>query len=203
MEKIKVKNKYLFKNKTQMVIYLAIFIILISLFIYLGDLEYHPEISDNVRFHEDFPLVDVDNVFSYVNSQDAYNDLYNSKAIILFGFKNNEWVNYYANIVNEVAIEEGIEKIDYYDFLDDRNGNFGTYEAIVDLLGNYATFDDLGNSDIYAPTLVVMDNHRIVYFDNGTAFRKGQMNPDEYWTEYRIQEKKSELEVVFKNYLGS
>ena len=197
MEKIKIKNKI------QMVVYILLFAILIYLFIYLGNLEYHQEISDNIKFHQDFNLVPEENIFSYVNSQDAYNDLYNSKTIILFGFKGNEWVNYYAKLVNEVAIEEGIGKIDYYDFLDDRNGSFGTYEAIVDLLGNYVTYDDLGNSNLYAPTLVVMDNHRIVYFDDDMAFRSGKMNPEEYWTEYRIQEKKSELEVVFKNYLGS
>ena len=141
MSKIAIKNAHIFKNKGQMIIYMFLFIILLSLFIFLGNLDYHTELADNIRFSQEFNLVPAENVFQYTNAQDTNLLLASPKAIILFGF-NNEWVNYYAKIVNEVAIEEGIDKIYYYDFLMDRSNNNGTYETIVNYLKNNITYLD-------------------------------------------------------------
>ncbi len=202
MSKIAIKNAHIFKNKGQMIIYMFLFIILLSLFIFLGNLDYHTELADNIRFSQEFNLVPEENVFQYTNAQDTNLLLASPKAIILFGF-NNEWVNYYAKIVNEVAIEEGIDKIYYYDFLMDRSNNNGTYETIVNYLENNITYLDNGEGNLYAPTLVIVENRRVTYFDDETAFVVGHIKPQEYWNEYEIAMKKSDLEVAFRNYLGS
>ena len=201
-KKIEIKNEHFFKNKWQMVIYLILFAILFWLFIYLGNLDYNQNIPDNVRFATEFNKVSEDNVFTYVNSQDTYLLFNKEKAIILFGFK-NDWVNYYAKIVNEVAVSEGIDKIYYYNFLEDRNLSNGTYESIVNYLDEYVPTIDTGHKDIYAPTLVIINNKRIDFYDDETAIMSRNITPEEYWNEYHVATKKSELEVAFKNYLGS
>ena len=100
-----------------MVIYIIIFFILIGGFIYLGTIDYDETLPDNLEFAREFSLVDEDNVFAYANANDALLVANGTKGIVLFG-TNNEWVNYYASIVNKVAKEVGIDKIYYYDFVE-------------------------------------------------------------------------------------
>lgn len=201
MDKVEIKNKYFFKNKIQMIIYIILFAILLYLFVVLGNLEYQKDVLDSERFSQEFNLVPQKNVFEYVNSQEAYMLTTGKDAIILFGFSKNEWVNYYAKIVNEVAIETGIEKIAYYDFLDDRIQNNGTYEAIVEHLKDYLTFNDLGETNLNAPTLVIIKNYEVTYFNSDTSYIKGNINPKTYWSAFQQTVTKSELEVAFNEYL--
>ena len=202
MEKINVKNEKLFKNKWQMIIYCILFIILIGAFIYLGTLDYDESLPDNEQFAEDFSLVSEDNVFKYVNATDALMVANGTKGIVLFGTQ-NEWVNYYANIVNKVAKEVGIDTIYYYDFVSNRQDNNGTYEAIVESLSDYVTYNDYGTPEIYAPSLLVVSGDEVLLFDTETAFVRGDIAPSEYWNSFNESAKIQELRNVFTEYLES
>lgn len=202
MNEIKIKNQHIFKNKVQMVIYLILFAFLLYMFIFLGGLNYETKIQDNERFAEEFNLVPEDNVFKYINSQDAKMLITGQDGIILIGHK-TDWVNYYAKMVNEVAKDLNISTINYYDILDDRNNDNGTYETIVNYLDGYITYNDLGEGNLYAPTLIIKKNNRIIYFDDETSMVKGKMLPSTYWTEFQINMKKNELETALRKYLES
>ena len=202
MNEIKIKNQHIFKNNVQMVIYLILFAFLLYMFIFLGGLNYESKIQDNERFAEEFNLVPIDNVFKYINSQDAKMLITGQDGIILIGHK-TDWVNYYAKIVNEVAKNLKISVINYYDILDDRNNDNGTYETIVNYLDGYITYNDLGEGNLYAPTLIIKKNNRIIYFDDETSMVKGKMLPSTYWTEFQINMKKNELETALRKYLES
>lgn len=202
MEKIYVKNEKLFKNKWQMIIYCILFIILIWAFIYLGTIDYNEELPDNVEFAQNFSLVGEDNVFNYINASEALMVANGTKGIVLFGTQ-NEWVNYYANIVNQVAKEVGIDTVYYYDFIANRQDNNGTYETIVERLSDYVTYNDYGVAEIYAPTLLVVSGDEVLLFDTETAFVKGDIAPSEYWNTFNISAKMRELRNVFEEYLES
>lgn len=198
--KIKVQNDHLFKSKTQMVIYLIIFAILIYMFIYLANQDYNIQIPDNERFASDFSLVDKNNVFKYANATTVRMIASGKTGIVLFGTQ-NEWVNYYANIINKVAKEIGVSEIYYYDFLKNRQDNNGTYEDIVKKLENYVTYNDRGKAEIYAPSLLVVKNNEILLFDDDTAFVKGKITPSIYWNINTEGAKEQLLKEVFKEYL--
>ena len=202
MEKIYIKNEKLFKNKWQMVIYFILFVILIGAFIYLGTLDYDESLPDNEQFAEDFSLVSEDNVFKFVNATDALMVANGTKGIVLFGTQ-NEWVNYYANIVNKVAKEDGIDTIYYYDFVSNRQDNNGTYETIVERLSDYVTYNDYGIPEIYAPSLLVVSGDEVLLFDTETAFVRGDIAPSEYWNSFNESAKMQELRNVFTEYLES
>ena len=203
MTKIYVKNEKLFKNKFQMVIYIIIFIALIGSFIYLGSIDYDKSLPDNEEFAKEFSLVSEDNVFKYATSSDALMIAGGTKGIVLFGTSNNEWVNYYANIVNKVAKQVGIEEIYYYDFVKNRQDNNGTYEAIVEKLEDYVTYNDYGVAEIYAPSLLVISGDEVLLFDTETSFVRGSVAPSEYWNSFNEEQKMQELSEVFKEYLES
>lgn len=201
MEKIYIKNEKLFKNKTQMVIYIILFCLLIYGFIYFGKKDYKVKVSDNERFASEFSLVSKDNVFKYVNATDARMVAKGAKGIVLFGTK-NEWVNYYAYIVDKVAKEVGIEEIYYYDFIKNRKDNNGTYEDIVKTLSNYVTYNDKGVAEIYAPSLLVVSNDKVILFDSETSFVKGDILPNAYWNSEKIAEKENQIREAFIKYLN-
>lgn len=200
MEKIYIKNKKMFKSKTQMVIYIIIFCLLIYAFIYLGKKEYKVELPDNEKFSSMFSMVSTDNVFKIVNATEAKMVSRGAKGIVLFGTE-NEWVNYYAYIVNKIAKEVGIEEIYYYDFTKNRKDNNGTYEDIVKNLSNYVTYNDKGVAEIYAPSLLVVSKDEVLLFDSDTSFIKGKTTPSTYWNSFTQGEKEQNLRAVFTEYL--
>ena len=195
MEKIYIKNKKMFKSKTQMVIYIIIFCFLIYAFIYLGKKEYKVELPDNERFANEFSMVSKENVFKYVNATDARMVSRGAKGIVLFG-TNNEWVNYYAYIVNKIAKETGVKEIYYYDFTKNRKDNNGTYEDIVKNLSNFVTYNDRGVGEIYAPSLLVVSKDEVLLFDSDTSFVKGEITPSAYWNSITQNEKEQELFLI-------
>ena len=201
MEKIYIKNKSLFKSKTQMIIYIILFCLLIYGFIYLGKKDYKVEVNDNERFASEFSLVSKDNVFKYVNATDARMVAKGAKGIVLFGTQ-NEWVNYYAYMVNKVAKEVGVKEIYYYDFTKNRKDNNGTYEDIVKSLSNYVTYNDKAVAEIYAPTLLVVSNDKVLLFDSETSFVKGEITPSTYWNSTKEDAKENEIREAFIKYLN-
>lgn len=159
--------------------------------------------ADNVRFAKEYRLVGTENVFEYVSVIDVHMIAGGKKGIVLFGNPSNKWVEYYANIVNDVALEVGIDTIYYYDFYKDRDQNNATYEDTLKLLSNYVIHNDLNKTDIYSPTLLVVCNGEVILFDTDTNFINGNKKPNEYWSIYNRNLKKNQLRSVFKTYLES
>ncbi len=196
------EKKSLFKNKVQMYLYTIIFIVCLILCILIGNKDYSKEkVLDNIRFSELYDKVEEDNVFKFVNANDALNIINKQSGIILMGFPNNEWTNYLASYINDVAKEVGIKEILYYDFLNDRENNNGTYETIVNNLDVYVNVDDLGNKDLYAPTLVVIKNGNIIGYFDETSILKGTISPDIYYTNDVINRTKEEIKMIFLEYM--
>ena len=184
----------LYKNKIQMII----FIICLILCIVIGTKDYSKDkVSDNIRFSELYSQVSSNNVYKFINATEALSIINNRSGIILMGFPTNKWTNSYAKIVNDAAKEVGIKEIYYYDFLNDRENNNGTYETIVNKLEVYVTVDDLGNKDLHAPTLIIVKDGIIIgYFDDMTNI-KGPLTPEYYYNETVKNKYKEEIETIF------
>ena len=197
------KDKKMFSSVPQMIRYTILFIVLIFLFVYLGTRNYkNMDISDNEKFDADFSLVGKDNVFKYVIDKEVYLSLNQNNTILFLGTKDNEWVNYYAKLINDVAKEYNIKKILYYDFFEDRKNHTGTYQVIVNKLSDYIETNDEGKKNLYAPTFIVIKKGEIIYFDDETSFVRGNITPAKYWSLEKQEAKKQELRIVFSNYLG-
>ena len=196
----KTENKKFFKNKLEMIITCLIFIACIIGFIVIGKMDFtKDDPTDNVVMNQVHPEIPVDNVYEIINAKQANTFILRSNVIILFGTK-NEWTGYYAKLLNEVAKEEGINKIYYYDFEDDRARNNATYENIVRFLSNYTVHLDDNSTDLYGPTLVIINKGVISVFDDDTAIMHGKITPKEYWNEYNINLKKNTLTSAFNDY---
>ena len=197
------KKKKFFKSKTQMIIYIIIFCIFIALFIYFGSFEKSANnVSDSDKFINEYKEITTDNVFLYLNAQDTLNYIKNDNVLILFGYKNNSYVGYYANILNEVAKEVGIKKIYYYDMTEDRKYKNGSYESIVNYLKDYVISLDDGSQNIYAPTFLIKRAGVIRLFDDEDDFVHGYNSAEEYFDNYRTNLKKITLKKALEDFIN-
>lgn len=197
------KRRNFFKNKLQMFIYILMFIIFMIGFIYFGKKDYTVKNqTDNEKFAEEHTEVSEDNIYSYIMVNDALNYVKSDDVIILFGVANDEYVSYYANILNDVAKNCGIDNIYYYDINTDRDENNATYRYIVNYLENYIYYFDNNEGEMYAPALLVKKDGNIIYWDSESSIRMGNIKAEDYWNDYQINLKKNTLETVFYEYLG-
>ena len=184
-----------------MIIYIILFVIFIVLFIYFGTLENTTKkTSESDKFKNEYKEVNEDNVFVYLNAAETLDYIKKDNILILFGMKNNSFVGNYANILNEVAKNVGIEKIYYYDLTEDRKIKNGTYQSIVNYWKDYAVSLDDGSKNIYAPSLLVKNDGIITYFDDEDAIVHGETNANDYFDNYRTNLKKITLKSVLEDY---
>ncbi len=188
-------------KKLKNIVKLFLFVFMLFLFIYLGTKDYQTTVSDNVRFSGEYKDISKNNVFKYVGEHEVLEVLNGKSGILFFGFPSNIWSHYYADYLNEMALVNGISEIYYYDFKKDRNLNNVTYNNIVLKLKEYLATTDLGNQDLTAPTIVFVKSGNVLYFDDEIAHLKGNVTPEEYFTDYQKSALKTKFDVMIKNYL--
>lgn len=190
------------KKKFKRLFQVILFIVIIIGFIFIGTRDFTKKVVvDNERFDKDYVNVSKNNVFKYSDAVEIYSKLKSDNAIIFMGFPSNIWSGYYANILNEAAKDSGIKEILYYDFYQDRKNKNATYESIVLSLSNYLVTLDNGDKEIYAPTLIIVKDGQIVAFDSETSLVKGNITPEDYWTELQTGIKYNNFLTMFKEYL--
>lgn len=178
-------NKKLFKNKTQMIIYLFLYVICIGLFILIGTTNYKKdESSESIKFSSLYNLVPENNVYVFSNHNDVMDILNGRSGVILFAFPSNKYSNYYAYLLNKAALYTGVEKIYYYDFLKDRDESNGTYETIVNKLSDYLKANDEDIKEIYAPSVLVVKDGEVISYLDDVIFLNGNIDINEYYKEY-------------------
>ena len=188
-------------KKVKFTLQCLLFVAIIIGFVYIGTRDFKKEVVvDNERFDEEYTHVSKDNVFKYVSAVEVAASI-KDNAIIFMGYPKNDWSGYYANILNEAAKDIGITEIMYYDFYQDRENKNGTYQSIVLNLSNYLITMDDSTQNLYAPTLVIIKDGKIIAFDYETAFMRGNITPEVYWTDYKVGIKYQEFTSMLEEYL--
>ena len=170
-------------------------------FISLGTKDYKTSVSDNIRFSNEYKDISKNNVFKYVGEHEVLEILNGKSGILFFGFPSNIWCHYYAEYLNEIAILHDIKEIYYYDFKKDRNMNNVTYNGIVEKLKQYLVINDLGEMDLSAPTVLIVKNGNVLYFDDEIAFVRGNITPEAYFNDYKKNVVKANFNLEIKKYL--
>ena len=119
-------------------------------------------------------------------------------GVVYLGFPECPWCEAYVPYLNEIAKEEGIEKIYYYNIKEDRNNNTEGYQKIVKILKEHLSCDEEGNERIYVPNVSFHIRGKVIGFNNETSLDMGEVTPNEYWQEDKVQALKEELRKSFK-----
>ncbi len=149
--------------------------------------------TDAQKFASEYP-VDKDNVFVYRTLEEVNKILENGTGLIFLGFPECPWCRGYAPIINEVAKQEGLEKVYYFNIKKDREDNTELYQKAVKLLGDNLRYDDEGNRRIYAPSLIAVKNGKIVGFDDTRYWNnKSYETPEDFWNNEDLTSMKEKL----------
>lgn len=188
------------KNK----IYIIIGGILAALLLLVLVVTNNKEETDAKKFAQEYTEVGEDNVFVYRTSEEVIKMLKRGTGVVYIGFPECPWCQTYAKYLNEVAKEVGVDKIYYYNILEDRTNNTEVYQEIVSLLEENLQYDDEGNARIYVPNVSFHVNGEIIGNDYETSKdTKGFENPSEYWTEEEVIELKNKLTTYMEEVYNS
>lgn len=174
-------------------------ILMLIAFIYLGAKDYNKEddqyiLTDAEKFAKEYTSVDKNNVFVYRTDEQIIKILKDGTGIVYLGFPECPWCQKYVSILNEVAKENNITKIYYFNILEDRKLETPEYKEMVSLLKNYLDTDDEGNKRIFVPEIVFVQNGEIIAHNNETAkIMNSTETPESYWTEEKITSLKTLL----------
>ena len=188
--------------KKKIIIGISILIVIIAialvLFFVFQNNEEESEISDALKFREEYTEVGEDNVFLYGNADEIVRILEHGTGVVYLGFPECKWCQKYVTYLNEAAEENNITRIYYLDILEDRNNNTSEYQQVVSLLDEYLEYDEEGNKRVYVPAVIVVDGGEIVGFDDETSLDTHNLDdPEEYWTEEEVSDLMNRLAEMF------
>lgn len=154
--------------------------------------------SDREKFKSEYTNVTSDNPFVYRSVDQIINILEKGTGVVYLGFPECPWCQAYVPYVEEVAKKVGIDKVYYFNIKEDRKNNTEEYQKIVKILDVYLPNDDEGNKRIYVPAIIIVQNGKIVEFDDETSKdTKGYKTPEEYWKNENLDALKTKLEKSF------
>ncbi len=198
---MKVKKKPM--SLLQKTFYVISFAFLIVAFIYLGTKNYNvplKKMSDQESFNLEYEIIG-DNVFKYKSAKEILNVLDAGSAVIFMAYPENTWSKVYAKLLNDVANNNRLEEIYYYNFRLDRSNNNHYYESIVEKVHSYLPVFDFKNDNLYAPTLLIVKDGSILYYDDETAIVRGKEDVDSYWSNDKKKEKIVELNSQIQKFM--
>ena len=109
--------------------------------------------TDNIKFSKEYTSVSKDNVFVYRSKDEIINILEHGTGIVYLGYPECPWCMAYVPLLNEIAKNEGIEKIYYYNIREDRKNNTEFYQKVVSILNDYLNYDEEGKKRIFVPNV--------------------------------------------------
>ncbi|MEG1506987.1 MAG: hypothetical protein RR478_05785 [Bacilli bacterium] len=155
--------------------------------------------TDAEKFKKEYANVDADNVFVYRDVEEILTILKHGTGVVYLGFPECPWCGSYVKFLNEVAKEEGVSKIYYYNVLKDRKNNTKEYQEIVKILDKNLQLNEEGKPRLYVPNVSFHIKGKVIGNDYETSLdTHGLKNPADYWTKEAENSLKEKLTKYMK-----
>ena len=187
-------------DKKDIINYILI-VILLGCFVVIGKIHYPKDENNKVIEPVKISSLGDDNVFIKSSANEVYKKMLSGEGIIFLGLSNSKNSDYYAKAVDEVAKSLDIKDIMYYDVSTDRKNSNGTYGLITEYLINYLEKDDSGNPILHTPSLLIIKDNNIIFYDSLERLR-ANITEEDYWTDYNYNLKKAYIEAGLNSYLN-
>ena len=150
--------------------------------------------EDAKKFSAEYKTIDEDNVFVYRDIDEIIRIMEKGTGVVYLGFPECPWCGAYVKYLNEVAKEVGIEKIYYYNILNDRKDETEEYKKILDILGDNLQNDEEGNPRVYVPNVSFHIDGEVIGNDCETSLDTHNLEkPEDYWTDEEVKDLKETL----------
>lgn len=182
------------RNILKKIIYVILFVLMIFAFIYLSE-KYKDNSKEEVKTISNYyPEINSD-VFNVINGTKLINVIKKDKNIIFIGSQTSRWSGQYIKELNSIFQEIGLDKIYYYDINNDKSQKNSNYYEIRELLNGFLTSTDGSENNLLAPSFYIIDNGKVLYYNNDTVAMKNTTEIEDYWTE----EQKKQFAFEIKN----
>lgn len=193
------------KNKKIYLISIILLILIAATLFFIFNNKKSNEENDNKVFASEYGITE-DNVYVYRTLEEINKILENGTGLVYLGFPECPWCRGYVPIINEVAKEQGLDKIYYFNIKKDREDNSKLYQKTVELLSDNLRYDNEGNRRIYAPSLIAVKNGKVVMFDDTRYWNNKEYDSaEDFWNNEDLTSMKEKLvkminEVKEKSY---
>ncbi len=193
------------KNKKIYLISIILLILIAATLFFIFNNKKSNEENDNKVFASEYGITE-DNVYVYRTLEEINKILEKATGLVYLGFPECPWCRGYVPIINEVAKEQGLDKIYYFNIKKDREDNSKLYQKTVELLSDNLRYDNEGNRRIYAPSLIAVKNGKVVMFDDTRYWNNKEYDSaEDFWNNEDLTSMKEKLvkminEVKEKSY---
>ena len=149
--------------------------------------------TDAAKFASEYTHTPKDNRFVYATSEQILEVFEQGSGIVFLGFPECPWCQRLAPIVTTAAIDEGLDKVYYFNIRTARTENDATYQKIVEHLKPHLQTDDQGNPRVTVPDVTVLKNGAIVGRFEMESSSENENTPDTYWTDARRERAVTQL----------
>ncbi len=190
------------KDKTiqliRKIIYIVLFSAIIGCFIYLSN-KYSNEEPETKKISDYYEIEDT-SMYQVINGSEMINKIKKGTNIIFIGSETSDWSKKYIEIITPIFKTFDIETVYYYDLNNDKAQKNSNYYDIKELLKGSLTTTDGSKSNLLAPSLYIIDNGEVKYYNTETVAMRNTTTPNSYWNEERKTNFKIELEDALLNY---
>ena len=184
-------------------IYLILFAAALSGFILISKkYETNSEIKE-VIISDYYPDLN-DKQYTVVGGTKLINLLQNGKHIIIIGSNKSDWSKYYVEEIDKAIKTFNIKTIYHYDINNDKAQKNSNYYAIKELLKDSLITTDGSESNLLAPSLYIVKDGKVLYYNIDTVAMKNTDTPKKYWTTEKTLEFNTEItNAITKYYLNN
>jgi hypothetical protein len=190
-------------TKTKGIIRKIIYLILIGFciygFIYIGN-KYTNNGEDKVPTIEDYYENTKYKHYEVVGGTELINLLRKGNNVIYIGNSSNKWSIKYIEEIDKIFKNYDIDKVYYYDIVNDKSQKNSNYYKIISLLEGYLVSNDSGDNNLLSPSLYIINDGEVLYYNIDTVMVKNNTEVSDYWTSDKESLFETELSHALLNY---
>lgn len=190
------------KKKIIYIISALILIAIVGLGIFLYFKKEEKPLTDAEKFAKEYSSVNQNNLFVYRDIDEIISIMKAGTGVVYLGFPECPWCNAYVKYLNETAKEVGIDKIYYFNILEDRTNNTENYQEIVKILKDELQKDEEGKPRVFVPNVSFHIKGKLIGNDCETSLdTKDLKDPALYWTDEEVKDLKDKLKIYMNDIL--
>lgn len=168
------------KNTIRKIIYIIIFIAMITCFIYLGNKYANDDKQKVITINDYYKNVKKDR-YEIVRGAKLISLLKEGNNLIMIGNKDSEYSKKYIEELDMILDELEIDKVYYYDLINDKAQENSNYYEIVELLKGYLTTTDTSENNLLSPSFYIVTDGKVNYYNVETSAMKNTDTIESYW----------------------
>lgn len=192
---MKPKTKQLIRKA----IYCILFLLMIGAFIYLSE-KYTDDDEDKVITITDYYKQIENDKYEIIRGTDLISLLKSGTGIIYIGSSTSTAAQKYIEKLELIIKNDEIDKIYYYDINNDKVQKNSNYYEIRDLLKGYLITTDGSENNLLAPSLYIIKDGKVKYYNIQTVAMKNTDDIEKYWTPDVESEFISEVSTAINKY---